>query len=62
MEYWLKIQWENDNSCMYRRCLHLLLVPPLTNEFPPNNIWEFSSYLTGNILLLRYKDQPVIAD
>jgi hypothetical protein len=24
----------------------------------PNNIYEFSSYLTGNTLRLRYKAQP----
>jgi hypothetical protein len=27
----------------------------------PNNIEEFSSYLTGNTLRLRYKAQPVNA-
>jgi hypothetical protein len=27
----------------------------------PNNIWEFSLYLTGNALHLHNKDQPVIA-
>jgi hypothetical protein len=26
-----------------------------------NNIYKFSSYLTGNTLRLRYKDQPVNA-
>jgi hypothetical protein len=26
-----------------------------------NNIYKFRSYLTGNILHLRYKDQPVNA-
>jgi hypothetical protein len=26
-----------------------------------NNIWNFSSYLTGNTLILRYEDQPVTA-
>jgi hypothetical protein len=25
----------------------------------PNNLYEFSSYLTGNTLRLRYKAQPV---
>jgi hypothetical protein len=38
------------------------LVPhfnPLLTEFLLYNIYEFSSYLTGNILLLHCKDQPI---
>jgi hypothetical protein len=39
------------------------VIPPATailRSSPAlNNIWTFSSYLTGNTLLLRYKDQSV---
>jgi hypothetical protein len=31
----------------------------LRAEFLLNNIYKFSSYLTGNTLRLRYKAQPV---
>jgi hypothetical protein len=31
----------------------------LTTEFILNNTYKFCSYLTGNTLRLRYKDQPV---
>jgi hypothetical protein len=34
---------------------------PLKTEFLLNSIYESSSYLTGNTLRLRYKDQPVNA-
>jgi hypothetical protein len=34
---------------------------PLQTEFLINNIQDFSSYLTGYTLRLRYKDQPVNA-
>jgi hypothetical protein len=36
------------------------LNPPRT-EFLPNNIYNFSSYLTGNTLCLRYEVQTVNA-
>jgi hypothetical protein len=34
---------------------------PLMADFHRNSIQEFSSYLTGNTLRLRYRDQPVNA-
>jgi hypothetical protein len=34
---------------------------PLKTEFHLNNIYKFSSYLTGNTLRLHYKAQPVNA-
>jgi hypothetical protein len=37
------------------------LLNPLKTEFLLNNIYKFSSYLTGNILRLRYKAQLVNA-
>jgi hypothetical protein len=36
-------------------------VNPLKTEFLLNNIYKFSSYLTGNTLRLHYKAQPVNA-
>jgi hypothetical protein len=36
-------------------------INPLKTGFLLNNIWEFSSYLTGNVLRRRYKAQPVNA-
>jgi hypothetical protein len=41
--------------------LHGMLLNPLQTEFLLNNIQEFSSYLTGNTLPLRYKDRPANA-
>jgi hypothetical protein len=39
----------------------LLLLHPLKTEFLINNIYKFSSYLTGKTLRLRYKAQAVNA-
>jgi hypothetical protein len=36
-------------------------VKALGSEVHQNGIQKFSSYLTGNTLRLRYKDQPVNA-
>jgi hypothetical protein len=38
-----------------------LYLNPLNTEFVRNFIYEFSLYLTGNTLRLRYKAQPVNA-
>jgi hypothetical protein len=37
------------------------LIVTSNTEFLLKNIYNFSSYLTGNTLRLRYKDQPVNA-
>jgi hypothetical protein len=34
-------------------------INPLKTEFLLNKIYKLSSYLTGNMLRLRYKTQPV---
>jgi hypothetical protein len=40
----------------------LRALDPLKTEFVLNNIYEFSSYLTGNKLCLYYKGQPFTAE
>jgi hypothetical protein len=37
-----------------------VFISPRNREFLRNNISELSSYLTGNILRLRWKGQPVL--
>jgi hypothetical protein len=45
----------------FRKVGYKLQFKPLKTEFLLNTIYKFSSYLTGNTLGLRYKDQPAIA-
>jgi hypothetical protein len=48
--------WAISNANINWKCFN-----PLKTEFPLNNIYKFSPYLTGNTLRLHYKAQPVNA-
>jgi hypothetical protein len=50
-----------EDRTLHNRFEKLKWYNPLKTEFLLNNIWRFSSYITGNTLRLRYKAQTVNA-
>jgi hypothetical protein len=54
--------YDSDRVVKWTIHKYILIINPLQTEFLLNNIiYKSSSYLTGNILLLHYKAQPVNA-
>jgi hypothetical protein len=49
------------NDYLYAHPLGRSQFNPSKTEFLLNSIYKFSPYLTGNILRLHYKDQPINA-